>query len=84
MSIAEGQAPKVKGCPSDIQVTGKNGSAITWIEPVFTDNVKVTRVTSNESPGQTFSIGGHKVEYEASDEAGWTTKCIFTVVLRPI
>ncbi|XP_023315293.1 uncharacterized protein LOC106648523 [Trichogramma pretiosum] len=84
ITVQEGQAPKVNGCPSDIQVTGKNGSAITWIEPVFTDNVKVTRVTSNESPGQTFSIGGHKVEYEASDEAGWTTKCIFTVVLRPI
>ncbi|XP_031778420.1 uncharacterized protein LOC100679483 isoform X1 [Nasonia vitripennis] len=84
IAVQEGQAPKVKGCPSDIEVRGNNGSAITWVEPVFTDNVKVTRVTSSESPGNTFSLGGHKVEYEASDEAGWTTKCIFTVVLRPL
>ncbi|KAJ8672863.1 hypothetical protein QAD02_004123 [Eretmocerus hayati] len=84
ITVQEGQAPKVTGCPSDIEITGKNGSAIAWDEPVFTDNIKVTRVTSNESPGQSFSLGGHKVEYEAGDEAGWTTKCIFTVVLRPI
>ncbi|XP_023247772.1 uncharacterized protein LOC106644374 [Copidosoma floridanum] len=84
INVQEGQAPKVQGCPGDIEITGKNGSAITWIEPVFTDNVKVTRVTSNESPGRTFSIGGHKIEYEAADDAGWTTKCIFTVVLRPV
>ena len=41
------------------------------------------RTMCSQSPGRTFSIGGHKVEYEAADEAGWTTKCIFTVVLRP-
>lgn len=40
--------------------------------------------TCPQSPGNKFSLGGHKVEYEASDEAGWTTKCIFTVVLRPL
>ncbi|OAD55164.1 hypothetical protein WN48_05319 [Eufriesea mexicana] len=34
------------------------------------------------SPGRRFDIGGHKVEYEASDEAGWSSKCVFTVVLR--
>ncbi|XP_011504764.1 PREDICTED: uncharacterized protein LOC105367693 [Ceratosolen solmsi marchali] len=82
ITVEEGQAPKVNGCPSDIEITGKNGSAITWIEPTFTDNIKVTGITNNESPGRIFNVGGHKIEYEASDEAGWTTKCIFTVVLR--
>ncbi|XP_058792179.1 sushi, von Willebrand factor type A, EGF and pentraxin domain-containing protein 1, partial [Phymastichus coffea] len=84
ISVQEGQAPKVHDCPSDVQVTGRNGSAIFWTEPIFTDNVGVSRVTSTRRPGQTFSLGGHKVEYEAADEAGWTTKCIFTVVLRPL
>ncbi|KAI4473214.1 hypothetical protein M0804_015434 [Polistes exclamans] len=44
----EGEAPKVKDCPNDIEVTGKNGTSITWTEPIFTDNVKVTRINSNE------------------------------------
>ncbi|XP_076276934.1 uncharacterized protein LOC143207390 isoform X2 [Lasioglossum baleicum] len=80
--IKGGEAPKVKDCPKDIEVTGKNGSAITWTEPIFTDNVKVTHIRSNESPGRRFDIGGHRIEYEASDEAGWSSKCVFTVVLR--
>ncbi|KAF7405591.1 hypothetical protein HZH66_004497 [Vespula vulgaris] len=78
----EGEAPKVKDCPNNIDVTGKNGTSITWTEPIFTDNVKVTRISSNESPGRPFDVGGHRIEYEASDEAGWSSKCVFTVVLR--
>ncbi|XP_017760225.1 PREDICTED: uncharacterized protein LOC108550842 isoform X1 [Eufriesea mexicana] len=80
--VKGGEAPKVKDCPNDIEVTGRNGTSITWTEPIFTDNVRVTRIRSNESPGRRFDIGGHKVEYEASDEAGWSSKCVFTVVLR--
>ncbi|XP_017877093.1 uncharacterized protein LOC108623229 isoform X2 [Ceratina calcarata] len=80
--VKGGEAPKVKDCPNDIEVVGRNGTAITWTEPIFTDNVKVTRIKSNESPGRHFDIGGHRVEYEASDEAGWSSKCVFTVVLR--
>ncbi|XP_053976944.1 uncharacterized protein LOC128875412 isoform X1 [Hylaeus volcanicus] len=80
--VKDGEAPKVKDCPNDIEVTGRNGSVITWTEPIFTDNVKVTRIRSNESPGRRFNVGGHRIEYEASDEAGWSSKCVFTVVLR--
>ncbi|XP_066591552.1 uncharacterized protein [Prorops nasuta] len=82
ITVKEGEAPKVKNCPDDIEVTGKNGTAIVWDEPIFTDNVKVTRISSNESPGRHFDVGGHRVEYEANDEAGWSSKCVFTVVLR--
>lgn len=46
--VSGGEAPKVKDCPNDIEVTGRNGTAITWTEPIFTDNVKVTRIRSNE------------------------------------
>ncbi|CAK9810437.1 MATN2 [Anthophora quadrimaculata] len=80
--VKGGEAPKVNECPNDIEVNGRNGTAITWIEPIFTDNVKVTRIRSNESPGRRFDVGGHRIEYEASDEAGWSSKCVFTVVLR--
>lgn len=80
--VKAGEAPKVKDCPGDIEVVGKNGTAITWTEPSFTDNVKVTRISNNESPGRLFDVGGHRIEYEASDEAGWSSKCVFTVVLR--
>ncbi|XP_029163195.1 uncharacterized protein LOC114934665 isoform X1 [Nylanderia fulva] len=80
--VKGGEAPKVKDCPGDIEVVGGNGTAITWTEPTFTDNVKVTRISNNESPGRRFDVGGHRIEYEASDDAGWSSKCVFTVVLR--
>ncbi|XP_077255902.1 uncharacterized protein LOC143893914 isoform X1 [Temnothorax americanus] len=80
--VKGGEAPKVKDCPGDIEVVGRNGTAITWTEPTFADNVKVTRISNNESPGRRFDVGGHRIEYEASDEAGWSSKCVFVVVLR--
>jgi len=43
-----GEAPKVNNCPRDIEVVGRNGTAIMWTEPTFTDNVKVTRISNNE------------------------------------
>lgn len=46
--ISGGEAPKVKDCPNDIEVTGRNGTSIMWTEPIFTDNVRVTRIRSNE------------------------------------
>ncbi|EZA47233.1 hypothetical protein DMN91_001353 [Ooceraea biroi] len=82
ITVKGGEAPKVKDCPNDIEIVGRNGTAITWTEPTFTDNVKVTRISNNESPGHRFDIGGHRIEYEASDDAGWSSKCIFTMVLR--
>lgn len=48
-----GEAPKVKDCPKDIEVVGRNGTAITWMEPIFTDNVKVTRISNNEVRART-------------------------------
>ncbi|XP_015120614.1 uncharacterized protein LOC107043579 [Diachasma alloeum] len=78
--VKEGEPPKVHNCPQD--VTGRNGSIITWDEPVFTDNVKVTQVTNNQSPEQAFDIGEWKITYNASDDAGWSTVCSFTVSIH--
>ncbi|XP_024946338.1 uncharacterized protein LOC107272587 isoform X2 [Cephus cinctus] len=82
ITVKDGEAPKVDRCPSSIEVIGKNGTAVSWNEPIFTDNIKVARITSNKKPGQYFDLGQHKIEYEASDEAGWTSKCIFAVGVR--
>ncbi|XP_011298648.1 uncharacterized protein [Fopius arisanus] len=78
--VKEGEPPKVYNCPEG--VTGRNGSIITWDEPVFTDNVKVTQVTNNQSPERTFDIGQWKITYNASDDAGWSTLCSFTVSIH--
>lgn len=40
------------------------------------------QLTLPQSPGRRFDVGGHRIEYEASDEAGWSSKCVFVVVLR--
>ncbi|XP_043277771.1 uncharacterized protein [Venturia canescens] len=78
--VKEGEAPKVNNCPSDI--VGRNGTFFTWTEPTFTDNVRVTHTSNNESPGKSFGTGEWKIVYEASDEAGWTTRCVFSVVVH--
>ncbi|KAF7996236.1 hypothetical protein HCN44_001868 [Aphidius gifuensis] len=78
--VKDGESPKVRDCPNNI--IGKNGTLINWQEPIFTDNVKVTRITNNQSSGRIFGIGQWKITYEASDEAGWSTECTFDVIIH--
>lgn len=59
----DGEAPKVKDCPGDIEVVGRNGTAITWTEPIFTDNVKVTRISNNEVRLDIYKISINRTRY---------------------
>ncbi|XP_034935238.1 signal peptide, CUB and EGF-like domain-containing protein 2 isoform X2 [Chelonus insularis] len=80
ITVKDGEPPKALNCPEDI--VKNNRTLIIWIEPIFTDNVRVTRVTSNERPGRFFNVGEWKIIYEASDDAGWTSNCTFSVIIQ--
>ncbi|XP_048506859.1 uncharacterized protein LOC105685815 isoform X2 [Athalia rosae] len=82
ISVKPGEAPRIKNCPQNIVTSAKNRTLVTWTEPIFTDNVKITNVISNKNSGHLFSIGDHKIHYEASDEAGWTATCDFLITVK--
>ncbi|KAK3727013.1 hypothetical protein QZH41_007640 [Actinostola sp. cb2023] len=75
--------PRVVFCPTNIyDVTADLQKVITWQEPVFSDNVKVTAVSSNKKSGQKFYHGNVLVTYSARDAAGNTARCSFDVSLE--
>lgn len=49
---------------------------------MFTDNVKVVRVTSTKISGDTFPEGDTNVNYDAYDESGNKESCSFVVRLK--
>jgi hypothetical protein len=53
----------------------------TWAPPTANDNCGVTSFTSDHNPGDTFTVGVTKVTYLASDAAGNTKACCFTVTV---
>ena len=73
--------PVITDCPSDISLCG--AQAVTWIEPMASDNCDVT-LTSTHEPGDVFDVGTTKVIYTATDNAGNTTLCSFDVVINPL
>jgi len=80
--VQDKQPPTVISCPGNIyQAIVGSGANVTWIEPEFTDNVKVVKVTSTSKPGDYFQLGSVLVQYDAYDPAGLSVSCTFTVTL---
>jgi hypothetical protein len=61
---------------------------VSWVAPVASDNCPGVVLTSSHAPGATFPKGVTTVTYTATDAAGLTATCSFTVtvvdVLRPV
>lgn len=75
--------PTIVYCPGNIykSIAGVE-EAITWKDPEFLDNVKVTKVTSTKKPGDTFPVDSSTtVSYEAVDQSGNSISCSFVVQL---
>lgn len=54
--------PMAKGCPGDIFVeSAKREVNVTWTEPVFSDDILLTKVEHNLKPGQVFTWGNYLV-----------------------
>ncbi|XP_059609249.1 sushi, von Willebrand factor type A, EGF and pentraxin domain-containing protein 1 [Phlebotomus argentipes] len=82
--VLDGQPPSVTFCPAAQRHTLDDNSssiAVTWPEPSFTDNINVSDVTRTNAPGNLFGVGSHLVTYTARDEAGWSTKCSFKILI---
>lgn len=78
----EGQAPQIEECPESQTIRlspGETETEANWAEPSFDDNVEVIEVVPNIPPGSPLSEGSHQIVYTASDDAGFSTECRFTV-----
>ena len=85
VTVADHEAPVIAGCPADINVNntpGLCGATVTWTAPTATDNCTLTGFVSNRTPGSVFPIGTTTVTYTATDAAGNTTLCTFTVTVN--
>ncbi|XP_055619958.1 uncharacterized protein LOC129764668 [Toxorhynchites rutilus septentrionalis] len=85
VNVMVGSPPVVEFCP-DTQIytiEGRHQSVkATWEEPIFSDNVSVITITKSNSPGTDFGAGSHLITYEAHDEAEWSSKCVFKIVVN--
>ncbi len=72
-------------CPEDMTIStdlGTCDAAVTWSDPVTTDNCAVASVTSTHNSGDTFPLGTTTVSYTVTDEAGNMATCDFDVTVE--
>jgi gliding motility-associated-like protein len=81
--VKDGSKPVLSGCPNDI-VVNANTSCVAvadWVPPTATDNCSTT-VSGTHTPGSTFAIGTTTVTYTATDAAGNSAQCTFSVIVK--
>lgn len=83
VTVADTQVPVFVSCPSNINVqVGANCDAlVSWNPPVATDNCNTVSVlqTQGATAGSIFGLGTTTISYVATDAAGNTATCSFTV-----
>ncbi|WP_245574522.1 HYR domain-containing protein, partial [Hugenholtzia roseola] len=78
--------PMLTACPANIVLTAPAGSCATanWTAPTATDNCGTPTVSSTHNSGDIFPHGITTVTYTATDLAGNTTNCSFTVTVNDV
>ena len=76
------EVPTVANCPQEILEISSGPKAVTWVEPTFRDNVKVTKIDTSHTSGSVFEMGSTYVSYTAEDAARNTAFCEFKVQLK--
>ncbi len=82
ITITDTQNPTFAGCPSNQTVSntvGSCGANVTWTAPTPSDNCPGVILTSTHNSGDFFTIGNTTVTYTATDAAGNSTNCSFTI-----
>ena len=85
VTVNDTEAPGLT-CPQDITVsttTGESFAIVTFMEATVTDNCGATvEQTAGPVSGSPFSLGTTTVTFTATDDAGNTTECSFTVTVE--
>jgi PKD repeat protein len=85
ITVTDSEDPTIANCPANIVTSnsiGMCGANVSWAVPVAVDNCNVNSFTTTHSPGATFPLGTTTVIYTATDNAGNSTTCSFTVTVN--
>merc|ERR1712054_230736 len=83
VTVTDNEAPTVS-CPSDISADTDNGSnkaVVSWSDATAGDNDAVADLSADQNSGSAFGIGLTTVTYTATDHAGLTASCTFTITV---
>lgn len=86
VTVQDSEPPKVKYCPPKdvyISLNAYNGP-VTWKEPVFEDNVGVTKKLQNMQNGKVLGEQVYYVDYAAFDSFNNEAACRFFVHVKGI
>ena len=84
ITVVDNQAPIITGCPGNITVNAAQGrcdNVVNWNPPTASDNCPGVSLSTNHISGEAFPVGATLVTYTATDHAGLTTTCSFTVTV---
>jgi large repetitive protein len=82
VTVRENVPPVFSACPNSLSVNlpgNKCDTLVTWTAPTVTDNCGTPTQQSNFQPGARFPAGRTLVIYTATDAAGNSASCSFTV-----
>ncbi len=85
ITVADSENPTIANCPANITVSNslnQCGAYVSWAVPVASDNCNVNSFTTTYSPGAFFPLGTSTVVYTATDNAGNSTTCSFSVTVN--
>jgi surface protein len=84
--MGDTEPPVLSGCPADtsvlLNVAQQQAVPVSWVPPSATDNCGPTDLSSDFSPGDSFGQTT-LVTYTATDGAGNTSSCAFTITVEP-
>jgi hypothetical protein len=87
VTVTDTQAPTITACPGNISLTTNvgacNGATATWTAPGVTDNCAGSSISQTAGPasGTFFPLGSTTITYTATDAAGNSSTCSFTVTV---
>lgn len=82
--VSDSDAPTVDSCPGDVTLTAATNTCsatANWTTPTFSDPCGGITVTSNFEVGDAVPLGANLVVYTATDAAGNSVTCEFTVTV---
>jgi len=83
VTVTDNTPPVIAGCPANINLfAAANCKAVaTWTAPTVSDNCSVSSFISTHASGSEFNLGSTTVTYTATDAAGNSSTCSFTVTV---
>ena len=83
VTVADNTDPVISGCPGNISLSAGAGcdAVATWTAPTVSDNCSGATISGDHNSGDTFPLGTTTVTYTATDAAGNTSICSFTVTV---